>query len=56
MQDEPATHEDLGKVLADMIDQLESQRLFAGDLEGVFTVLLSGGVEYSVTVARKNDA
>lgn len=51
MADE-ATYEDLGRVLADMIDQLESQRVFAGDLEGTFTVPLSDGVEYVVTVSR----
>lgn len=51
MADE-ATYEDLGRVLADMIDQLESQRVFAGDLEGTFTVPLSDGVEYVVTVNR----
>lgn len=55
--DEPATYDELGCVLANMIDQLESQRLFAGDLEGVFTVPLSGGAEYRVTVIREqNDA
>ena len=49
---EPATHEDLGRVLADMIDQLESQRVFSGDMEATFTVPLSNGVEYVVTVIR----
>lgn len=45
-------HEDLGRYLADIIDKLESQRIFAGDLEGVFTLPLEGGEEYTVTVAR----
>ncbi len=45
-----ATYEDLGKTLAEMIDQLESQRAFAGDMEGTFVVPLSDGTEYRVTV------
>lgn len=51
--DDAATYEDLGKTLADMIDQLEGQRVFAGDLEGTFVVPLSGGAEYRVTVVRE---
>lgn len=50
-----ATYEDLGKTLAEMIDQLESQRVFAGDLEGTFVVPLSDGTEYRVTVMRETD-
>ena len=52
---EPATYEELGRALADMIDTLDSQRKFAGDLEGVFTVPLSDGAEYIVTVLRKTE-
>lgn len=48
-----ATNEDLGRYLSDMIDQMESQRLFTGDLEGVFTIPLEDGSEYEVTVKRK---
>lgn len=50
-----ASNEDLGRYLSDMIDQMESQRLFAGDLEGVFTVPLEDGSEYEVTVRRSLD-
>lgn len=50
-----ATYEDLGKTLAEMIDQLESQRVFAGDLEGTFVVPISDGTEYRVTVMREAD-
>lgn len=48
-----ASNEDLGRYLSDMIDQMESQRLFTGDLEGVFTIPLDDGSEYEVTVKRK---
>ena len=53
--EQDATHEDLGRALAEMIDQLESQRVFAGDLEGTFVVPLSGGAEYRVTVLREQN-
>jgi len=48
-----ATNEDLGRYLSDMIDQMESQRKFTGDLEGTFTIPLDDGSEYECTVRRK---
>lgn len=48
-----ATHEDLGRVLADTIDTLEQQRKFAGDMECEFIVPLEDDTEYLVTVRRK---
>ena len=48
-----ANHEDLGQILADVIDQLEAQRPFAGDMDATFTVPLEDGTEYQVTVSRK---
>lgn len=52
--DDELTHEELGKYLADMIDKLESQRVFAGDLEGEFLLPLSDGSAYRISVARHN--
>jgi len=52
MTDEPADYDDLGRELATVIDKLESQRKFAGDLEGIFIVPLSDGTEYQVVVSR----
>lgn len=49
-----ATNEDLGRYLSDMIDQMESQRLFTGDLEGVFIIPLDDGSEYEVSIKRKD--
>jgi hypothetical protein len=51
--DDFADNSDLGKVLADAIDDLEAKRPFAGDLEVVFVVPLDDGTEYEVTVSRK---
>ena len=48
-----ADHADLGRALAEAIDELESQRLFAGDMECVFIVPLEDGAEYEITVRRK---
>ena len=51
---EPIDYQELGQTLADMIDQLESQRIFTGDLEGTFVLPLDDGTEYRVTVMREN--
>ena len=48
-----ADHADLGRALAEAIDELESKRLFAGDMEFVFIVPLEDGTEYEVVVKRK---
>jgi hypothetical protein len=48
-----ADHADLGLALAEAINDLESKRLFAGDMEFVFVVPLEDGTEYEVTVRRK---
>jgi len=54
MDDEDfASHEELGRELAEAIDMLEGQRKFAGDMECVFVVPLEDGDEYEVTVRRK---
>lgn len=53
MQDDPTDHEELGKALAEVIDQLEAQRPFAGDMECAFIVPLDDGTEYEVVVRRK---
>lgn len=50
--DDYLTHEELGEYLADMIDKLERQRVFAGDLEGEFLLPMSDGSAYRVTVCR----
>jgi hypothetical protein len=47
-----ASHEDLGALLAEAIGDLEAQRKFAGDMECVFVVPVEGGGEYEVTVRR----
>lgn len=52
MVPEGATYQELGQALAEMIDQLEQTRPFAGDMEGTFMVPLSGGGAYRVTVMR----
>lgn len=49
------SHEELGKMLADAIDDLEAKRPFAGDLEIVLIVPLDDGTEYEVTVSRKTE-
>lgn len=50
---EPTDYEMLGHVLADIIDQMESQRLFTGDIEGTFTIPLDDGSEYECTLQWK---
>jgi Tfp pilus assembly ATPase PilU len=50
---EPIDHQELGQTLADIIDQLESQRIFTGDLECTFVLPLDDGTEYRVTVMRE---
>lgn len=53
MTSEAIDYEGLGKFLADIIDTMEAQQKFAGDMECVFPVPLSDGSEYEVTVRRK---
>lgn len=53
MDSEFASYEQLGEMLAQAIDELESQRLFAGDMECVFVVPIEDGGEYEVTIRRK---
>lgn len=50
---EYATHEELGRLLAESIDTLETQRKFAGDMEYEFVIPLDDGTEYEVIVRRK---
>ena len=48
-----ADHADLGQALAEAIEELESKRLFAGDMEFVFIVPLEDGTEYEVVIKRR---
>jgi len=52
MRDDFADYEDLGKMLAEAIEDLEMQRKFAGDMECVFIIPLDDGSQYEVTVCR----
>lgn len=52
MSNNSVDYKDLGKVLAEAIEDLEMQRKFAGDMECVFFIRLDDGSQYGVTVCR----